>query len=104
MIKNQEAIKKACKSKRILTEREIEYLSLAGLGYKNCQIASILYVSPSTVKKTLELIFRKINAKDRANAVAIAFMHNILNTEILSLMDKSEKVLNYEKMKKKQAS
>ena len=48
-------------------------------------------------KKTLENIFKKINACDRANAVTIAFIHNILNAKILTQMSKTDKVLNFEK-------
>ena len=51
-----------------LTERETEYLSLAAMGFKNKQIAYILSVSKSTVKETLENVFQKLSAKDRANA------------------------------------
>ena len=65
---------------RSLTLREKEYLSLVALGFKNPVIAKVLFVSFSTVKKTLESIFCKIKAKDRANAVAICFMHEILTT------------------------
>ena len=68
----------------ILTSREIEYLSLVALGYKNLQIAQILSVSKSTVKKTLEKIFVKLKAKDRAHAVAIAFVHNIISEKIIT--------------------
>lgn len=69
---------------KILTCREVEYLALAALGYHNYQIAQILYVSFSTVRKTLEKIFFKLHAMDRANAVAIAFVHRILSAEILT--------------------
>lgn len=69
--------------KCILTERELEYLSLLAMGYKNQEIADILVVNLCTVKKTLEKVFRKLNAKDRANAVALAFIHCILNLEVL---------------------
>ena len=70
-------------NKDILTSREIEYLSLVALGYKNNVIAQILSVTQSTVKKTLEKIFKKLKAKDRANAVAIAFAHNFISVQIL---------------------
>ncbi len=69
--------------KTILTKREIEYLSMVALGFKNRMIADILFVSKSTVKKTLENIFKALNAKDRANAVAIAFMHKIITPDSL---------------------
>ena len=64
--------------KKILTNRELEYLCLVALGYHNSIIAKNLFVTRNTVKKTLEKIFKKLNAKDRANAVAIAFMHNVI--------------------------
>lgn len=57
-------------NENILTPREIEYLALAALGFKNLQIAEILVVTQSTVKKMLESIFSKLNAKDRTHAVA----------------------------------
>ena len=73
------------KSKRhMLTSREVEYLGLVALGYHNSQIAKILYVSFYTVKKTLEKIFSKLHAIDRASAVAIAFIHKILSANVLT--------------------
>jgi len=71
-------------SKQFLTEREIEYLSLIALGCHNQEIAKTLEVSYYTVKKTIELIFHKLNAADRANAVAIAFVHKILDISTLN--------------------
>ena len=68
----------------ILTPRELEHLSLVALGFTNPQIAKKLIVSRSSVKKTLENIFRKLGAHSRANAVARAFMHKLLSEELLS--------------------
>ncbi len=81
--------------KKHLTARETEYLSLVAMGFKNSEIAKILSVTDSTVKKTLEAVFQKLFAKDRANAVAIAFMHDILNVQILSFVVKKYKVNKY---------
>lgn len=72
------------KHKNILTNREMEYLCLVALGYHNCIIAKNLFVTRNTVKKTLEKIFKKLNAKDRANAVAIAFTHNFITQQVIS--------------------
>lgn len=69
---------------KALTFREIEYLSLIALGFKNDKIATTLCVTKSTVKKTLENIFRDLKAKDRANAVAIAFIHKIITPKSLA--------------------
>ncbi len=72
----------------ILTPRELEYLSLVALGFTNPEIAKKLIVSRSSVKKTLENIFRKLGAHSRANAVARAFMHKLLSEELLSQISK----------------
>jgi len=72
------------KNNLILTKREIEYLTLAATGHKNKEIALILTVTLSTVKKMFESIFKKFNAKDRTHAVTIAFIHKILTDEIIS--------------------
>lgn len=69
--------------KNILTNRELEYLCLVALGYHNNIIAKNLFVTRNTVKKTLEKIFKKLNAKDRANAVAIAFVHNVITPRFI---------------------
>lgn len=71
-------------TRSILTKREIEYLTLAATGHKNREIAGILAVTLSTVKKTFENIFRKLNAKDRTHAVTVAFIHKILTPEIIN--------------------
>lgn len=80
------------KENNILTSREIEYLSLIALGFKNKMIANTLFVSKSTVKKTIENIFEDLNAKDRANAVAIAFAHKIITPESLIQIMKKYKL------------
>lgn len=102
MVRSLNPTKSHSDTKCVLTNREIEYLALVGLGYKNIEIALILIVSPSTVKKTLENIYDKLKAKDRANAIAIGFMHEILKPEILTAMSKTEKVANFEKSIKKE--
>ncbi len=75
-------------AREILTERELEYLSLVAMGFKNKEIAVILSVTKSTVKKTLEKVFQKTFAKDRTSAVTIAFVHNLLNMHTLNKINK----------------
>ena len=72
------------RNKYNLSKRKLEYLSLAALGFRNFQIANILNVSESTVKKTLEEVFKILNAKDRTNAVAICFIHGLLDVFVLN--------------------
>jgi len=66
-----------------LTEREIEYLAFVSLGLRNREIAKVLYVSFHTVKKTVENVCRKLSAINRTQAVAIAFIHQILDVRSL---------------------
>ena len=66
-----------------LTAREIEYISLAAIGFKNIEIADILSVTNSTVKKTLETVFSKLQARNRTNAVTVAFVHEIITPQKL---------------------
>lgn len=68
---------------KTLTRREQEFLHAAAMGLKNHEIAKEFSVSEHTVKKTLENIFFKIQAKDRTNAVAIAILNKLIMVEEL---------------------
>ncbi|WP_070964277.1 LuxR C-terminal-related transcriptional regulator [Vibrio sonorensis] len=52
-----------------LTKREKEIMRLLGHGASNLQIAEELFVSENTVKTHLHNIFKKINAKNRLQAL-----------------------------------
>jgi LuxR family maltose regulon positive regulatory protein len=53
----------------ILTRREIEILPLLAEGLSNQDIAARLYIAPVTVKKHLQNIYKKLNAKNRLEAL-----------------------------------
>jgi DNA-binding NarL/FixJ family response regulator len=53
---------------RGLTERESELLTLVARGLRNEEIAEALYVSTNTVKSHLKSAFRKLGARNRAEA------------------------------------
>lgn len=55
-----------------LTPREAEVLDLIVSGRGNAQIAADLFLSPSTVKSYVNDIFAKLDARDRAHAIALA--------------------------------
>ncbi|WP_417218016.1 response regulator [Arthrobacter sp.] len=55
-----------------LTPREAEVLDLIVTGRANAQIATDLFLSPSTVKSYVNDIFAKLGARDRAHAIALA--------------------------------
>lgn len=66
----------------ILTNRLVEYLVLAALGFGNSKIAKILCVEISTVKKSFEAIFKKIHAVNRASMIDIGWTHGIINNSV----------------------
>ncbi|HIS36622.1 TPA: response regulator transcription factor [Candidatus Scatousia excrementigallinarum] len=61
-----------------LCEREIEVLNLLTYGYENKQISQKLYVSTHTVKACISGILKKLKAKNRTQAVSIAFRKHII--------------------------
>ena len=61
-----------------LTEREVQCVIGASKGMSNAEIGKRLFVSEDTVKTHLRRLFRKIGARDRAHAVALAFRAGVL--------------------------
>jgi DNA-binding NarL/FixJ family response regulator len=55
-----------------LTAREREILELVAAGRSNGQIASILFLSPKTVRNNVSNIFAKLHVADRAEAIVRA--------------------------------
>jgi DNA-binding NarL/FixJ family response regulator len=64
-----------------LTPREIEVLQLVAAGNTNAQVAQQLFISETTVKTHLKHIYRKLNADDRAAAVAIAVEKRLIRAD-----------------------
>jgi DNA-binding NarL/FixJ family response regulator len=56
-----------------LTEREREVLVLIARGHSNQELADLLFISGNTVKTHVKRILMKIDARDRAQAVVIAY-------------------------------
>ncbi|MFI8458908.1 response regulator [Kitasatospora sp. NPDC085464] len=56
-----------------LTPREAEVLALLGRGLSNTELARELTLSESTVKTHVARIFAKLNLRDRAQAVVLAY-------------------------------
>jgi DNA-binding NarL/FixJ family response regulator len=53
----------------VLTEREQEVLKLVAAGSTNREIAESLHLSPHTVKEYASTLYRKLDARNRAEAV-----------------------------------
>jgi two-component system response regulator DesR len=56
-------------SEPLLSEREREVLELIAAGSTNREIAQSLYLSPHTVKEHTSALYRKLQARNRAEAV-----------------------------------
>jgi NarL family two-component system response regulator LiaR len=61
-----------------LTERENEVLALIVKGNSNSEIAVKLNISMATVKFHVSSIFSKLGAKNRSEAVTLAWQHNLV--------------------------
>jgi LuxR family maltose regulon positive regulatory protein len=61
-----------------LTRREIEILDLLAPGLVNKEIGARLFISPETVKKHTQAIYRKLNVSNRRQAVVRAYELGIL--------------------------
>ena len=57
----------------LLTERELQVLRGMADGRSNAEIGKELFVSEDTVKTHARRLFRKLGARDRAQAVALGF-------------------------------
>ena len=62
-----------------LTNRETQILNYIAQGNSNKQIAYILEISEQTIKNHVSSILRKLNANDRAHAVALAMRNGWLS-------------------------
>jgi DNA-binding NarL/FixJ family response regulator len=62
-----------------LTDREREVLTLIARGRSNAEIAGELGLSPSTVKNHVTAVFGKIEARDRAQAVIVAYESGLVS-------------------------
>jgi len=67
-----------------LTHRETQILNYVAEGNTNKQIAHTLGISEQTIKSHVSAILRKLNANDRAHAVALAIRNGWISVEGIS--------------------
>lgn len=61
-----------------LTKRELEVLQFVATGLTDAQVGEQLFISPRTVSKHLQSIYRKIQVKSRSAATRFALEHHIV--------------------------
>lgn len=62
-----------------LTNRETEILELIAEGRSYQEIANQLFISPKTVRKHIENIYKKLQVHNKVEAVQLALKHGLLN-------------------------
>jgi DNA-binding NarL/FixJ family response regulator len=62
-----------------LTQRELEVFRMVGTGASNQEIARTLWISESTVKTHVTRLFAKLDLRDRAQAVVLAYESGLLS-------------------------
>ncbi|MGH2505177.1 MAG: helix-turn-helix domain-containing protein, partial [Ktedonobacterales bacterium] len=62
----------------LLTARQCEVLALISQGLRNADIASRLYLAPKTVEHHISAILAKLQARSRAEAVAVAHARGLI--------------------------
>ena len=64
---------------KLLSNREYEILKLIASGYNNNEIGKKLYISEKTVKNHITNMFKKLEVKDRVQAVIFAYSNEIVS-------------------------
>jgi len=65
---------------RVLTERELEVLTMVARGLSNAEIADELTISPATAKTHVAHLLTKLDARDRIQLVIIAYQTGLAVT------------------------
>ena len=77
--KSDNVIDKVINTETNLSKREVEILEQLKLGYDYNKIAEKLFISPFTVRKHIENIYRKLQVNNKIQAVQKAIQNRIIN-------------------------
>jgi DNA-binding NarL/FixJ family response regulator len=67
-----------------LTDREVEVLTLVARGLSNAEIAQRLYVSPATAKTHVARLLMKLDGRDRAQLIIVAYESGLVTPQTSS--------------------
>lgn len=65
-----------------LTDRELDVLERLAEGRPTEEIATLLHVSPHTVRSRVKTLLRKLGARNREHAVAIALREGAIEPDL----------------------
>ncbi len=63
-----------------LTARELDVFRLIALGLSNAEIGRELFISDTTVKTHVTRLLRKLQVRDRAQAIVLAYHHHLFDS------------------------
>lgn len=66
----------------MLTRRERDVLERLAEGRATEEVAELLHVSPHTVRSRIKTVLRKLDARNREHAVAIALTEGAIDPEL----------------------
>jgi DNA-binding NarL/FixJ family response regulator len=64
-----------------LTSREHEVLQLLAQGLSNAEIGTQLYISETTVKTHVTRVLQKLEVRDRAQAIVVAYRTGLVDED-----------------------
>jgi len=80
-VKRPETTGPAPQSLHGLTDREREVLVLVARGLSNSEIAERLFVTPATAKTHVARLLMKLDARDRAQLIVIAYESGLVTPQ-----------------------
>jgi DNA-binding NarL/FixJ family response regulator len=74
-----------------LTERELDVFRLVARGLSNAEVGRKLYISDATVKTHITHILKKLNLRDRVQAVVLAYETGLFDTDARPRSNRDER-------------
>jgi DNA-binding CsgD family transcriptional regulator len=80
-------LRPAARPRNLISRAECRVLAFSALGYTKEETADFLNIGAETVKSQRASILRKMKARNMAHAVAVGFVHDLLNDEVIERVE-----------------